>query len=64
MKVSASIAVLFVVNSAVSQMLGHFLVDMVESVTSWVADKFEIEIDNKIGQYWSEKVQQYMIEQA
>ena len=55
MKVSASIAVLLVANSAFSQMLGNFLVDKVQSMTSWVADKLEIEIDNKIGQYMIEQ---------
>ena len=55
MKVSALIAVLLVANAAFSQMLGNFLVDKVQSMTSWAADKLEIEIDNKIGQYWSAK---------
>ena len=55
MKVPASMAVLLVANSAFSQMVGNFLVDKVQSMTSWVADKLEIEIDNKIGQYMIEQ---------
>ena len=44
---STSIAVIVVANSDVSQMFGHFLVDEVQSMTSLVAEKLEIEIDNK-----------------